>query len=99
MYSIVYGQLCVYATEWAKKLAREGKFQHRPNNKYGENLHSKWSSSPQPPSAKEACDYWYSEIKDYSFGQQTMGSSGILHITHTNTFVMFLPCKSCPQLQ
>ena len=83
MYCIVNGQLCSYAKEWATKLAREGRFQHRTANQYGENLYCKWSSNPQPVSAKEACDSWYSEIKDYRFGQQSMGSAGILYITYT----------------
>jgi len=83
MYCIVNGQICNYAKEWATKLAREGKFEHRQAGKYGENLFCSWSSSPQTVSAKAACDCWYSEVKDYRFGQQNMGKSGILCITYT----------------
>jgi hypothetical protein len=83
MYSIVYGQLCSCATVWATFLASEGINQHHTDNQYGENLYYMWSSSSEPPSAKDVCDSWYSEIKDYSFGQQDAGSSGILYITHT----------------
>ena len=85
MYCIVNGQLCTYAKEWASKLAREGRFEHRTNNKYGENLQCMWSSSPQQVSAKNACDAWYAEIKDYRFGQerQDIMRTGILCITYT----------------
>jgi hypothetical protein len=85
MYCIVNGQLSMYAQEWATKLAREGKFQHRTDRKYGENLYCFWSSSPQHVSAQDACDSWYSEIKDYRFGQenQDIMRTGILYITYT----------------
>jgi hypothetical protein len=85
MYCIVNGQLCNYAQEWATKLAREGRFEHRPPpRKYGENLYCMWSSDPQHSvTAKDACDSWYSEIKDYRFGQEShhIMKIGISHIT------------------
>jgi hypothetical protein len=102
MYCILNGQLCNYAKEWATKLAREGRFEHRSNNKYGENLYCMWSSSPRHVSGKDACDSWYSEIKDYNFGQerQDIGRTGTCFIYHTyNTFVIFLPCTFCPSLK
>ena len=39
-------QLCRYAQEWANKLAKEDKCEHRPDNPYGENLFSTSSLDP-----------------------------------------------------
>ncbi|CAB3369346.1 uncharacterized protein LOC135935478 isoform X1 [Cloeon dipterum] len=61
--------LCAYATEWAKTLAKEDRFVHRPDAKYGENIFSVWSSD-STASAKEACDYWYKEIRNHTFGME-----------------------------
>lgn len=62
-------QLCKYAQEWADTLAKRDKFEHRPNNKFGENIYMAWSSDPSKQvSGAEAVDSWYSEIKDYTFG-------------------------------
>ncbi len=40
-------QLTAYAQEWADKLARTERFEHRQDNQYGENLYSSWSSNPK----------------------------------------------------
>lgn len=62
-------QLCKYAQEWADNLAKRDKFEHRPNNKFGENIYMAWSSDPSKQvSGAEAVDSWYSEIKDHTFG-------------------------------
>lgn len=68
-------QLCEYARDWARTLAREDRFAHRPDGRYGENIFCAWSpdSGTGPSSrvgAKEACDTWYKEIKDHPFGQE-----------------------------
>jgi len=63
--------LCSYAKEWAKTLAREDRFGHRPDGKYGENIYCMWSSDPQQNvTAKDACQSWYKEIKDFTFGAE-----------------------------
>jgi len=62
-------QLCQYANEWAKTLAKEDRFVHRPDVKYGENIFSVWSSD-SIVSAKEAGDYWYKEIRNHTFGME-----------------------------
>lgn len=79
-------QLCVYAKHWAENLAREDRFEHRPPpRQYGENLYCLWSSNPQHNvSAKDACDSWYSEIRDYKYGQE---SQGILRTGHFSQMV------------
>jgi len=74
-------KLCDYAQEWADKLAKEDRLQHRTNNKYGENLYSSWSSDPKAKvSTKEAMESWYSEIAKYTFGQEPRGG-GTGHFT------------------
>lgn len=71
MYFAVIGQLCSYAREWAKTLAREDRFGHRPDGRYGENIYCMWSSDPQQNvTAKDACQSWYKEIKDFTFGAE-----------------------------
>lgn len=63
--------LCKYANEWVTQLAREDSFQHRPGNKYGENIFMKWTSDPTYQlTGAEAVDSWYSEIKDHVFGRE-----------------------------
>lgn len=70
-------QLCEYARDWARTLAREDRFAHRPDGRYGENIFCAWSpdSGTGPGSssrvgAKEACETWYKEIKEHPFGQE-----------------------------
>ncbi|XP_064457520.1 Golgi-associated plant pathogenesis-related protein 1-like isoform X2 [Ornithodoros turicata] len=62
-------QLTKVAQDWADTLAKRDRFEHRPNNSYGENIYMSWSSDPnkEVPGAA-AVDSWYSEIKDYTFG-------------------------------
>ncbi|XP_049857672.1 uncharacterized protein LOC126340742 isoform X2 [Schistocerca gregaria] len=62
-------ELCEYATEWAKTLAKEDKFCHRPDGKYGENIFCVWSSDAgKNVTARDACLKWYKEVKDFTFG-------------------------------
>lgn len=56
--------LCLFAAEWAKELAKRKSFEHRPNNKYGENL---YFGSGFKISAEDAVRTWYNEIHDYNF--------------------------------
>ncbi|PSN37032.1 hypothetical protein C0J52_17650 [Blattella germanica] len=56
-------ELCIYAKDWAKTLAREDRFGHRPDGKYGENIYCMWSSDPQQRvTAKDACLSHFSQM-------------------------------------
>ncbi|XP_046397298.1 uncharacterized protein LOC124164140 isoform X2 [Ischnura elegans] len=58
-----------YSKQWAKTLAREDSMRHRTNGKYGENLFYIFSSNTNLKSiAQEACNAWYKEIKEHTFG-------------------------------
>ncbi|KAH9391879.1 hypothetical protein TYRP_022377 [Tyrophagus putrescentiae] len=65
-------EISTWAQQWADHLASTNAFQHRPHNKYGENLYSSWSSAgtPHEDGGKGVQD-WYDEIKDY--GHSTFG--------------------------
>ena len=53
--------LAAYAQQWADQLARTGKFEHRPNGKYGENL-----AGFHPPDGPDAgARMWLAEKKDF----------------------------------
>lgn len=57
-----------WAQEWANTIATSKNFAHRPNNKYGENLHMSWSSDPSRQlGGAPVVKSWYDEIKDYDF--------------------------------
>merc|ERR1712083_965452 len=74
-------KLCSYAQEWANKLARENRFEHRSNSSYGENLYCTWSSNPKSGcSGDKAVESWYDEIKDHQFGKEP-NSMGTGHFT------------------
>jgi len=54
-------KLAAYAQEWANQLARSGRFEHRPNNPYGENL-----AGYHPPNGPAyGAKLWLDEKKDY----------------------------------
>jgi pathogenesis-related protein 1 len=57
-------QLATYAQEWATKLARENKFEHRKNSPYGENL--AWAGGQQL-SPERVVTMWGEEVKDYNY--------------------------------
>lgn len=47
--------------------------QHRPNNKYGENLFASFSSDASyVPTPREAIKSWYDEIKMHKFNSETI---------------------------
>ncbi|MGD1701188.1 MULTISPECIES: CAP family protein [unclassified Okeania] len=57
--------LAKFAQEWANKLAKDNSFEHRPDNKYGENIYQGTKKSVEP---QEVVDYWASEKKDFKYG-------------------------------
>ena len=56
--------ICRVARDWANRMAATGKFAHRPENKYGENIG--WFSPPGRDPV-ETVVRWYNEINDYKF--------------------------------
>merc|ERR1711970_1427699 len=68
-------KLCECAQEWADKLLAENLFQHRPEQKYGENIYSSWSSGRARVGGGVAVDSWYSEIDQHNFEVEGRGAS------------------------
>lgn len=60
--------LANYAQEWANKLLRENKFEHRQNSPYGENLAS---ASGQQLSPERVVNMWGDEVKDYNYNNNS----------------------------
>ncbi|MBP0019604.1 MAG: pathogenesis-related family 1 protein [Cyanobacteria bacterium SBLK] len=60
--------LANYAQEWANKLLRENKFEHRQNLPYGENLAS---ASGQQLSPERVVDMWGNEVQDYNYNNNS----------------------------
>lgn len=56
-----------WAQEWATTMASNGRLEHRPTNKYGENLYLAWSSTGATPSGAAVADAWYDQIKEYTY--------------------------------
>ena len=54
-------KLANHAQQWANHLAQAGKFEHRPNNPYGENL-AAFTAAESP---EYAARLWLDEKKDY----------------------------------
>ena len=54
-------KLAAFAQEWANEIARSGKFEHRPNNRYGENL-AGYTADESPAYGARL---WLDEKKDY----------------------------------
>lgn len=61
-------QLAAYAQEWATKLLRENRFEHRKNLSYGENL--AWAGGQQM-SPERVVAMWGDEVKDYNYASNT----------------------------
>jgi pathogenesis-related protein 1 len=57
-------KLAQYAQEWADKLLAGGKFTHRPDHTYGENLFESQGGNA-PPS--EVVAVWTAEARDYDY--------------------------------
>lgn len=81
-------KLCKYAQEWAEKLAKENKFEHRQNVPYGENLYCTWSSNPKRGcSGSKAVESWYDEVEQHQFGTEprSMGTGHFTQIVWKNS--------------
>ncbi|XP_058835803.1 Golgi-associated plant pathogenesis-related protein 1-like [Topomyia yanbarensis] len=65
--------LCRYAQEWAQTIAGQNKLQHRTERTYGENLYAMFGKTQI--SGTDPVRSWYSEKKDYIFGQPDPGSN------------------------
>jgi len=81
-------KLCKYAQEWADKLAKENRFDHRSNSQYGENLYCSWSSNPKKGvSGDKAVESWYDEIKQHQFGTEprSMGTGHFTQVVWKNS--------------
>ncbi|XP_038047451.1 Golgi-associated plant pathogenesis-related protein 1-like [Patiria miniata] len=58
--------LCNLAQSWAEHLASTDTFKHSNNKEFGENM--VWRFSATEITGQQATDQWYSEIKNYNFG-------------------------------
>ncbi|XP_031333888.1 Golgi-associated plant pathogenesis-related protein 1-like [Photinus pyralis] len=64
--------ISAHAQDWAYKISLGEGLPHRPNNTYGENLYSAWSSwTEYDITGDVAVDSWYSEIDKYVYGEAT----------------------------
>ena len=55
-----------HSQNWADKLAREHKFEHSDNPRYGENIAK---ATKMNPTADEVVWHWYREIEDFDFSR------------------------------
>ncbi|XP_060837458.1 uncharacterized protein LOC132919695 [Rhopalosiphum padi] len=71
-------QLTNCAQDWANYIAKQGTFQHRDNNAYGENL---YADSDLNNLGKKAVDAWYNEITKFNIdGEESdLGSNSATH--------------------
>ncbi|XP_055611020.1 uncharacterized protein LOC129757751 [Uranotaenia lowii] len=56
-----------WAQQWAQEIAKRNKLEHRPNNKYGENLYAVFGTTTI--SAAQVVRSWYQEKKDFTYGR------------------------------
>ncbi|XP_022166721.1 uncharacterized protein LOC111031189 isoform X2 [Myzus persicae] len=72
-------QLTNCAQDWANKMARDNKFDHRENNAYGENL---YGSSELNNLGEKAVESWYNEILQFNIDDDEEGLSTNTPIHH-----------------
>ena len=65
--------LAKYAQEWADRIAETGKFEHRPEGKYGENLAA---GQGEGYGAGEAAATWLKEKEAYDAGKRELEKVG-----------------------
>lgn len=57
--------------KWAEELAKKDAMAYSLNKEYGESIYCGWSADPNTKvSARDCVDKWYSEINDFSFGNE-----------------------------
>ena len=61
-------ELAAFAQQWANELVARGKFSHRRNSPYGENLSEITGARTTPG---EVVEQWVSESKNYRYGSNT----------------------------
>jgi uncharacterized protein YkwD len=61
-------EMASLAQDWANEMTRTGRFQHRPNNRYGENLF--WGRG-QAYSGTDAIESWASEASGYNYANNS----------------------------
>ncbi|XP_064457175.1 uncharacterized protein LOC135368027 [Ornithodoros turicata] len=70
------------AKKWAQQLAVNDKFEHSPDDTYGENVYVKWSSNPNHQiTGRDAVESWYSEIAEYRWNGQEPDLAATGHFT------------------
>lgn len=75
------GGLNRYAQRWANRCARKATLQHRPNGKYGENIHFAYDSTGiQNITGESASKAFYDEISRYNFNNARF-AQGTGHFT------------------
>jgi len=68
--------LCRFAQRWADHLADAGRFEHCPDNPYGENLYAQWATSTKSVCpADRAVDSWYEEGGNYNYNAEPTSMS------------------------
>ncbi|KAH8271718.1 hypothetical protein KR044_001672, partial [Drosophila immigrans] len=65
---VLNAELSKLASQWARHLLATNRMEHRPNNKYGENIY--WASGGNR-NGVDAVKSWYNEIKQYNFNNPT----------------------------
>ncbi|PRY45051.1 CAP family protein [Umezawaea tangerina] len=73
------------AQDWADRLQTTDSFQHRPDNKYGENMYKTTAKSkPTSTVGTAAVDDWYNESRGYNYAKEYTSSNvdyTVLHFT------------------
>ncbi|KAL3313008.1 hypothetical protein Ciccas_008395 [Cichlidogyrus casuarinus] len=69
-------ELAKQAQNYANELASKGTLSHSAADDYGENLATRYSTGDVELTGKQATLMWYSEIKDYQFGQENQLNCG-----------------------
>lgn len=72
------------AQEWADHLHATNRFEHRPDNAYGENLYETGGRREIDSVIVKALEDWYAESRRYDYGKEMTPSNvdyGVLHFT------------------
>ncbi|WP_394617665.1 CAP family protein [Lentzea sp. JNUCC 0626] len=75
------------AQEWADHLQSTNRFEHRPNNTYGENLYEAGRNRPIDTVIGKALDDWYGESRRYDYDKEMTPSTVDLSVLHFTAMV------------